>query len=75
MPTSSGTTVGTSQAPLLTLPRSPRIAMVNESMVLNSYFSGRIRANITKGAYPKFSNFAIDTEFTDSSQPKCEIIV
>ncbi|MDP3705420.1 MAG: hypothetical protein Q8R24_05870 [Legionellaceae bacterium] len=26
MPTSSGTTVGTSQAPLPTLPRSPRIA-------------------------------------------------
>ncbi|MDP3706207.1 MAG: hypothetical protein Q8R24_09935 [Legionellaceae bacterium] len=29
MPTSSGTTVGTSQAPLPTLPRSPRIANKN----------------------------------------------
>ncbi|MDP3706028.1 MAG: hypothetical protein Q8R24_08985 [Legionellaceae bacterium] len=29
MPTSSGTTVGTSQAPLPTLPRSPRIASLD----------------------------------------------
>ncbi|MDP3704766.1 MAG: hypothetical protein Q8R24_02505 [Legionellaceae bacterium] len=31
MPTSSGTTVGTSQAPLPTLPRSPRIASYSQS--------------------------------------------
>ncbi|MDP3704363.1 MAG: hypothetical protein Q8R24_00455 [Legionellaceae bacterium] len=33
MPTSSGTTVGTSQAPLPTLPRSPRIARGNQGLL------------------------------------------
>ncbi|MDP3704335.1 MAG: hypothetical protein Q8R24_00305 [Legionellaceae bacterium] len=39
MPTSSGTTVGTSQAPLPTLPRSPRIAIsVQFQLILRRKF-------------------------------------